>query len=395
MTPPPPPDYSKAAGAGLTRLTLIDQQTRMILRQIIRWPARAALTVAGVAASVALLVGTLFFTDSIDAMIETSFTIANRQGMSVTFTEPRSRAALHAIARQPGVLAAEPFRAVPARLTHGPAQERVAITGAPLDSGLSRLIDAEGRPVRPPPGGLVLTDGLAARLGVRAGEVIGVQATEGRRPSVELPVSAVATSYVGSAALMEIGDLNRLMGEGPLVSGAHLSVDRVSADALYARLKEAPVVAGVGLQSLAMERLQAMMDENLGRSLFVFVTFAGVIALGVVYNSVRISYAERQRELASLRVLGFSRADVSYILLGEVALLTLIALPLGAAAGTGLAWHMTRAMGSEMFTMPFVIAPSTYGTALAVVLAVTAGSSLLVRRQIDRLDMAQALKTGE
>ncbi|TRO96183.1 FtsX-like permease family protein [Glycocaulis profundi] len=395
MTPPPPPDYSKAAGASLTRLSALDQQTRMILRQIIRWPWRAGLTVAGVAASGALLVGTLFFTDAIDAMIDTSFSVANRQDMSVAFTEPRSRAAFHAIARQPGVMAAEPYRSVPVRLRQGPAEERAAIIGTPLDARLSRLVDARGRPVSPPPGGLVLTDDLAARLGVRAGDIIAVEAAEGRRPSMEMPVSAVATSYVGSGARMEIGDLNRVMGEGPLVSGAYLSVDPEAADALYERLKNAPAVAGVGLQTLAMERLQEMMDENLGTSLFVFVTFAGLIALGVVYNSVRISYAERQRELASLRVLGFSRMDVSYILLGEIALLTLLALPVGAAAGAGLAWYLAQAMSSEMFRMPFVIAPSTFGFAALVVLAITAGASLLVRRQIDRLDMAEALKTGE
>ena len=194
---------------------------------------------------------------------------------------------------------------------------------------------------------------------------------------------------------MEIGDLNRLMGEGPVVSGAFLSVDTDSVDALYTRLKEAPAIAGVSLQTMAMQRLDELMDESLGTSIFVFVIFAGLIALGVVYNAVRVSYAERQRELASLRVLGFSRGDVSYILLGEVAFLTLLALPVGAAAGTGLAWYMASAMSSDMFRLPFVIAPATYGFAAIVVLAITAASSLLVRRQIDRLDMAEALKTGE
>jgi putative ABC transport system permease protein len=395
MAPPPPPDYAKAAGAGVARLRVLDQPTRMILRQIIRWPWRAGLTVAGIGASGALLIGTLFFIDAMRVMVDTSFNVAHRYDVSVSFVEPRSRSAYFDIARQPGVLAAEPFRSVPVRLRHGGREARTAITGMPLDAQLSRMIDPHERPVSPPPGALLLSDDLADRLQLRAGDTLQAEVTSGHRPVVQLPVGAVMTSYVGSAALMQLDDLNRLMREGPMISGVYLSVDADAADALYARLKAAPAIAGVGLQALAAEHLRAMLDENLGTAVFVYVFFAGIIALGVVYNSVRISLAERQRELASLRVLGFSRAEVSYILLGEVAFLTLLALPLGAVAGTGLAWYLSTAMSSELFRMPFVIAPATYGFAAIVVLAITAFSGMLVRRQLDRLDLVAALKTGE
>ncbi|MCW5724472.1 MAG: FtsX-like permease family protein [Maricaulaceae bacterium] len=395
MTLPPPPDYSRAAGMGITRLRALDQQTRMILRQIIRWPARAGLTMAGIAASVALLIGTLFMMDSIKVLIGDFFGVANRHDVAVTFVEPRPRSAYHSIARLPGVMAAEPFRAAPARLRHGHLEERAAIIGVPADAELSRLIDAAGRAVTPPPGGLVLSDDLAAKLNIRAGDTIQIEITEGRRPALMVPVAAVAPTHVGSGAQMRIEDLNRLLREGPVVSGVNLRVDRDAVDALYARLTAAPGVAGVSLQALAADTLAGMMDENLGAALGIYSLFGALIALGVVYNSIRISYAERQRELASLRVLGFSRGAVSYILLGEVAFLTLLALPLGMAGGTGLAWYMAGAMSSDMFRLPFVIEPSTYGFACAVVLAVTVGSSLLVRRQLDRLDMVSALKTGE
>jgi putative ABC transport system permease protein len=395
MMPPPPPDYAKAAGIGITRLRLLDQPTRMILRQVIRWPWRAALTVAGIAASGALLIGTLFFIDATAVMVDTSFRVANRYDLSVRFVEPRPRSAYFGIARQPGVLAAEPFRAVPVRLRNGAHEERAAITGAPLDARLARMLDADSRPVTPPPGALLLTRDLADKLRLQPGDLLQIEVTEGRRPVVQRPIAAVVTSYVGSGVLMQLDDLNRLMGEGPLVSGVHLRVDADAAAALYTRLKAAPQVAGVVLQTLAAQRLTQMLDENLGTAVFVYVFFAGIIALGVVYNSVRISLAERQRELASLRVLGFSRAEVSYILLGEVAFLTLLALPLGAAAGTGLAWYLSTAMSSEMFRMPFVITPATYGFAAIVVLVITAISGLLVRRQLDRLDLVAALKTGE
>ena len=395
MTPAPPPDYSKAAGAWITRLKVLDQQSRMILRQIIRWPWRAALTVAGIAASGALLIGTMSMMDGIEVMIDSSFTVSNPHDVSVNFVEPRPRAALFSLARESGVLAAEPFRVVAVRLRNGPREERAVITGAPLDATLSRMVDDRNRTVSPPPGGLVLSGDLAAKLALQAGDTLEVQVTEGRRPRLALPVSAVTASYAGSGARMRIEDLNRALGEGPQVSGAWLTVDSDRTANLYARLKETPAVVGVGLQAEAVKRLAAMLDENLGRAILIYVFFAGLIAAGVVYNTVRISFAERRRELASLRVLGFSRAEVSYILLGEVAFLTLLALPLGAAAGALLARYLSHAMSSDLFRLPFAVSPATFGLAGAVVLAVTVVSSLMVRRQIDRLDLAEALKTGE
>ncbi|MDP2212864.1 FtsX-like permease family protein [Phenylobacterium sp.] len=395
MTPAPPPDYSRAAGAWITRMKVLDQQSRMILRQIIRWPWRAALTVAGIAASGALLIGTMSMMDGIKVMIDSSFTVSNPHDVSVSFVESRSRGALFSLAREDGVLTSEPFRIVPVRLRHGAREERVVITGAPLDGTLSRMVDSHNRPVWPHPGGLVLSGDLAAKLQVKAGDLVEAQVTEGRRPLLSLPVAAVTTSYVGSGARMELADLNRALGEGSQISGVWLTIDGDQAEALYTRLKETPMVAGVGLQAEAAKKLAAMLDENLGRSILIFIFFAGLIASGVVYNTVRISFAERQRELASLRVLGFSRADVSYILLGEVAFLTLLALPLGAAAGTGLAWYLAQAMSSDLFRLPFAIAPATFGVAGAVVLLVTIVASLMVRAQIDRLDMAEVLKTGE
>lgn len=395
MTPAPPPDYSRDAGAWITRMKVLDQQSRMILRQIIRWPWRAALTVAGIAASGALLIGTLSMMDGIEVMIDSSFNVSNPHDVSVSFVEPRPRAALFSLAREDGVLAAEPFRVVPVRLRHGPREERAVITGAPLDGTLSRMVDVRNRPVTPHPGGLILSSDLAAKLQLEAGDTVEAQVTEGRRPLLVLPVSAVTTSYVGSGARMRIEDLNSALAEGAQTSGAWLTVDSERTADLYDRLKETPSVVGVGLQADAVKRLADMLDENLGRSILTFFLFAGLIASGVVYNTVRISFAERQRELASLRVLGFSRADVSYILLGEVAFLTLLALPLGAAAGAGLAWYLARAMSSDLFRLPFAVAPATFGLAGAVVLVITVVASLMVRGQIDRLDLAEALKTGE
>jgi putative ABC transport system permease protein len=395
MTPPPPPDYSRALGAKVTRWRLFDQQTRMILRQIVRWPGRAVFTTLGIAVSGALLIGTMFFLDAMAAMMSAYFEIANRHDVQVSFVEPRSRSAYFELLRAPGVLDAEPYRSVAAKLRHLNYEERAAVTGLVLDARLSRMVDINETPIVPPPGGLVLSRDLADDLAIEAGDMLEVEVTEGRRPIFDVPVTAITTTYIGSGVHMRIEDLNRLLNEGPVISGAYLTVDRARETALYQELKASPVVAGVTLQGLAYRTFQVLMDRNIGVSVWMYTTFAALIAIGVVYNSVRISFAERARELASLRVLGFTRGEVSYILLGEIALLTLLSIPIGAGVGAALAWYLAQAVSSDLFRVPFVIEPSTFGYALAVVLGVTAVSGLVVRRELDRMDLVAVLKTRE
>nr|WP_275297580.1 ABC transporter permease [Maricaulis parjimensis] len=395
MRPSPPPDYSRALGAAIARWKRFDQQSRMILRHTLRWPARAAFTMAGVAISVGLLASSMYFLDATRAMIDAHFYLSNRQDVTVSLVEPRPRAALHAIARMPGVLTAEPVRYAPARLRHAGHEERMALTGAPAEARLSRMIDSDGNPVTAPPGSIVLSRDIAASLGVEPGDRIEVEITEGNRPVFELAIANVATTLIGSGAIMEIGDLNRLLGEDALISGAWLRVDPERTDALYTQLKAAPAIAEVSLQNEAREQFETLMDEGMGTSIYIYTIFAGMIAVGVVYNSVRISFSEREHELAVLRVLGFTRGEVAYVLLGEIALLTLIALPLGCLMGAGLAWYFAQAMSSDLFRLPFIINPATFGYSALVVLIVALSSGLMVRARLNRLDMVAALKTGD
>jgi putative ABC transport system permease protein len=194
---------------------------------------------------------------------------------------------------------------------------------------------------------------------------------------------------------MEIEDLNRLMSEGANISGAYLKIDSSATDLLYAAVKRTAAISGVSLQSEAEQNFEELMDRNIGVSIWIYTGFAGLIALGVVYNSVRISFSERERELASLRVLGFSQRHVSYILLGEIALLTLFALPIGAAAGVALAYFLSEAMASDLFRLPFVIHARTFGYTAFVIVLITAFSAFTVRGRVKRLDLVSALKMGD
>ena len=395
MRAPPPPDYSVALGAGVTRLKMLDQQTRMILRQLIRYPVRTGMTTIGMAAAGSLLVVALYFTDAMEEMISTYFDVSNRHDVGVVFTEARSMGAFHDLARRDGVVEAEPYRTVGARLFFEHRDVRMGLTGIIAEPRLSRLIDDERRTIHPPPGGLVLSRDLADRLGAEAGDVIRAEITEGERPVLELTIAATPTVLLGSGAHMRLSDLNAALGEDRVVSGAYLRVDADRREQLYRDLKAAPLVAGVQLHSLARANMQEILDQSMGVSVAIYTIFAGLIAVGVIYNAVRVSLAERARELASLRVLGFSRADVSYILLGETGFILLVAVPLGLLAGTGMAWSLAGAMSSDFFRLPYVIYPSTYAFAAVVLIVIGAASAFIVRRRIDSLDLVAVLKTRE
>jgi putative ABC transport system permease protein len=280
------------------------------------------------------------------------------------------------------------------RLRSANRQQRLAIMGLPSDGRLQRVLDTEGRQFELPAHGLVLTEKLADLLGVRIGDLLWVEVLEGRRPVRQLAVSGIVAGYVGTAAYMQMGSLNEFLQEGGSISGAFLAVDPAARETLYQSLKQTPQVAGVTIKQAAIEAFERTVAENILRMRAINAFFASIIAFGVVYNAARITLAERSRELATMRVLGFSRGDVSYILLGELAILVVAAVPFGLVFGTGLAYIMVSSMETESYTVPLVILPSTYAYAVSVTLVATAISGLLVRRSVDTLDLIGVLKNA-
>jgi len=333
--------------------------------------------------------------DAIEELTRQQFDVAQRYDLMVTFVQPTSAGALLEMRRLPGVLDAEPFRAVGVRMRSGPRSRNAAILGVPGGSRLNRLVDADRGPLTPPVAGLVLSDALAALLDVSRGSRITVELLEGDRAAHELVVADVVREYMGANAYMALPALHRLMQEGDTLSGAYLQVDRGQERALYGRLKATPRVAGVLRKRAAFESLQATLAAMMRKVQAIYVLFASVIAFGVVYNSVRISLSERSRELATLRVIGFTRGEVSYILLGDLALVTLAAVPLGLALGYAMAAAVVRASDSEMFRIPLVVGPNTYALSAITILVATILSALVVRRRLDRLDLVEVLKTRE
>lgn len=395
MLPPAPAAYRRTLvdRAGLGRCFSMPGQ--MIVRHLQRFPLRAVLTTLGVAMATMLLVSLFFFFDAIDRLVDDFYFRANRQDLVVGLVEPQGEAARYEASRWPGVRQAEPSLDVPARLSNGPHAQRLALTGVEPSGRFRALYDAAGSAFSMPAQGVVLSDKLASLLGVRRGDRIYAEVLMGARRTRWLTVSGIAAEHVGLSAYMDRGALAMLTGQSGAVTSVAALVDPQRQDELFRYLKGVPTVVSVATRTQAIAQLREVMAGGMVITVNFYIGLGVVIALGVIYNALRIALAERAHELASLRVLGFSKVEVNYVLLGEVAILVLCALPLGSLLGYGLAGVMARAMDTKLFRVPFVIEPATYGVAIGIVAAAAALCGAWVARHVNRLDLVAVLKTRE
>jgi len=256
-------------------------------------------------------------------------------------------------------------------------------------------VDRDGRPRTLPPEGLVVSTRLGDVLGIEPGQMVTVEVLTGTRPVRRVRVTAFVDDILGLSAYMHAEALHRLLRESDVVSGAALLVDPAAEAALAHRLKALPAVAGVAFKRAVLRSFRETLAANMNVMIVINVLFAGVIAFGVVYNAARVSLSERSRELASLRVLGFTRAEISLILLGELAVLTVLALPVGMVAGQGLAEAIVASVDSEVYRFPLVVTRQAVAWSWLTVMAAAVVSGLVVRRRLDRLDLVAVLKIRE
>jgi putative ABC transport system permease protein len=395
MRPEPPPSYRATAleGSGLHRL--LPASGRMIVRHLLRRHWNSAMSLFGIASAAGILLVGGYMLASITHLMRTQFEAVQREDVLIVFNEPVSASARLEVSRLPGVLYAEPFRSVPVRFRNEHRSKRVEIIGIEQGSRLRRLVDAHGRTVDLPPDGLVLSRKLAEILDVATGDTLRVEVLEGARPFRHIQVSRLVDELVGLGAYMDISALNRVMREGPSISGAYLAIDDQRAADLYTALKTLPAVGGVAFRQALLKSFQEILDRSIVTATLINIIFACIIAFGVVYNGARIALSERGNELASLRVLGFTRQEVSAILLGEQAVLTLAAIPLGFSFGIFLSWLLSLSLDTEFYRMPLLFTSSTFGLSLTVVLVAAAVSGGLVARRLNELDLIAVLKTRE
>jgi putative ABC transport system permease protein len=373
----------------------LSQPSRIIVRNISRKPVRAFLTMIGIAVACSTMISSGFFQDSVDSMVHIQFVLSQKEDMTVSFIETTSYKAIYELKGMQGVHDGEGFRVVPVKFKFGHRSYKTVLNGIEPDSHLTLLLDKKKKEIPLPPSGLLLTDKLAEILGVKVGDMLTVEVLEGSKTVRQVPVVALAKQYLGVMGYMNLNALNRLMNEGDAISGAYLVTDEKYRDKLFRSFVEMPRISEIVVRNNEIRNFYDIMAKAILFFTFIATIMACSIAFGVVYNSARISLSERSRELSSLRVLGYTRGEISYILLGELALLTFAAIPIGFIIGYCLCLYIAEAMASDLYRVSMVIELKTYTMAASVVLVSAVVSGLIVRYKLDHLDLVEVLKTKE
>jgi len=395
MRPEPPAEFKPSLFEKIGLGNVVGPVFRMALRNLERRPFQAAFTALGLALATGIPVVPGAMRDGIQYLLDFQWSQAQRQDVTLSLIEPGSASTLSDMRHLPGVMSVEAFRSVPARLRFGHRSRRLAVTGLVNDARLNRVLNQQSQPIALPPDGVLLSAKLAEILGAKPGDRLILEVQEGRRPVKEVTLQGVITDYAGVAAYMQIDSLRTLMQEGGTLSGGHLSVDHRYWNEFLAEVKKAPRIASLGVKNAVRESFRKTTAESIGLVQGLYFSFSVVVAFGVVYNSARIALSERSRDLATLRVIGFSHKEVAMVLIGELALLTLIALPIGLGFGSLLASAIVHAVSNETVRLPLVLTARSYATAVLIVVVSSSFSFAVVGSRIRNLDLLGVLKARD
>ena len=395
MRPEPPADFKPAVLERLGVQRWVPPVFRMALRNIERKPWQAFFTVIGLTFATAIPIVPGAVRDGVAYLMDFQWSQAQRQDVTARLIEPGSLHVLSAMEALPGVMSAEPFRTVGARLRYGHREHRVGVTGLPRNARLNRLLDQNGVPAVLPLSGLLLSEKLAEMLGVVPGNRIRIEIQEGSRPVLEAVVAGTITDFSGVGAYMEIDALRRLLREGSTISGAHLAIDRARWSDFLEAVKNTPRIGALSITAAARASFNETMGEMMGTIQGIYLSFAVIVAFGVVYNGARIALSERSRDLATLRVVGFTPREVTAVLIGELAVLTVIALPGGLFLGSQLTRLIVEISATETVRFPVVLTSRTYLTAVLIIVFSSSLSFAVVSRRLRELDLIGVLKARE
>lgn len=395
MRPPTPPDFSHSISFRTGPIARLDQPTRMVLRRLMRQPWRMFGAVIGIAAGMALSLSMLIIYEGFNEALDQTFNVVDRSDATVTFVQNAPMRTVYNLVGRPGVAYVEPVRFVPTVFRNGLHTYKGSITGLAPAPKLHRALNSDLEPIALPNSGVVLSTPLAEILNVSVGDTLTLEIREGHRPHVTAQVAGIAESLLGAPAYMDLNALGHHIGDPNRISAAYISIHDGWQSDVYGDLKDMPAVAGVSLRSEAEDAFQDVMDQGAGSARFIMGVMAFAITFGIVYNVARVAQDESARDLASLRVMGFRHSEAAFVLLGELAVVTLVALPLGVLMGTELSHLIAKGFSTDLYQIPVIIAPNAYGSAISVVIFAAAFSGWLVQRRIQNSDITLALKTRE
>ncbi|MFO0615414.1 MAG: FtsX-like permease family protein [Polyangiaceae bacterium] len=395
MQPEAPPTYRASLLERIGVGRLFGTGGRMILREMTRRPLRLALSSIGISFGIAIVVVAGYMPGAIDVLVDTEFEAAQREDVMVTFSAPRSASAIGELAALPGVMSAEALRVVPVRVRFGSRSRETVLTAHPADASLRRVIEQPLRAVTLPEHGLVVSDALARALGAGVGDELTLEPLEGDRVPRRATIVGTTTEMLGLGVHASMHEVEAMFDQEPLVTSALLRVDPARAAELDARLAALPRVAGVNRPREVARRFQDRSTESMRTTSVILTLFGVTIAIGVVYNNARAALSMRSRDLATLRVLGFTRREITLISFGEIFAQVALAVLPGILIGRAFVVLTMSTVDQELIRFPTVITSGAYAFAVAVTLGAALVSALLMKRRLDELDLVGVLKARD
>jgi putative ABC transport system permease protein len=395
MRPEPPLRYGNSLLDALWKAWNLSTIPKMVLRHTWRNPKRAMMSLLGLSLAVSVLILGSFMQDAIYSLFDTMFTASKKYDLHVSFVEPQHSDTLHELHSLNGVLSVNLIRTLPIRAKSQQRERLLSIVGLDQKHDLSPLVDLQNRIIDLPTDGLLMSRKLAEVLHVSLGDRLMLEILEGKRAKLEIPVLAFIDDAAGETVYMNRRRLSELIQETPLATAAYLRIDDNLKSHVVSELERRPHVSHVVATADLKRSFLNTIAENVRRMRSINLFFSIIIAIGVIYSTARISIAERSRELATLRVLGFSRFEVTSIIVLELAILTMLAIPLGWLIGYGLSYMTVNAFDRELFRVPFVISVSTYAFAAIVVIGAMLGASWLIYRLIGKMNFVDVLKARD
>lgn len=397
MRPAPPERGGRVLVERVTVLwNRLSFRHKLVIRAIFRNPFRSGVSVVTAMLAMALLVSSFAMADGMNFLVDYQFGMISHEDLSVALREPVGDAGSREVLHLPTVTTVESQLTIVSDLSAGHRRQRIGVVGLPRNNRLFTPLDLDNHPIVIPESGLVLTDKAADLLGVGIGDTLALRPLIGRRERVEAPVVAVVGSYLGVTAYANIEYLSRLIGEDLVANSILATSSQIGAwDGLYTEVKERPDVVGVSNRQRAIKQMRETFIQNIKVSITILILFAGLIAFGSVLNTALVSLSEREREVGTFRVLGYSSREIASILRGEQVLLSTLGIVIGAFAGIGLTHLIAIAYDTDFMRMPVVIYRSRVAIAAVLMVFFISLAQGLVYGYIRKLPWLDALKVKE
>jgi putative ABC transport system permease protein len=395
MRPEPPASFRPSFIEHPALVRLFSHSFRIAVRNLERRPVQALFTIAGLSLATALLILPNTLKAGIANILDYQWDLVQRQDLNLGFSEPAAARTLHELERLPGVMHVEPSRSAAVRIHFQGRDRQIGLRSLDPGSAHSRAVDRTGMEITPGEDGLIVSAKLAQVLGARVGDELVLEALMGKRTVRPVRLAGLAEDFTGIAAYMDRAALNRFLGEGDIITGASFTIDAAHRAEFLRAVKEVPRISWIAIKETMRSSFRQTTAQMMGMLTTLYLSMAVIVAFGVIYNNARISLAERARELATLRVVGMTQREVGAVIVTELTILAVLAVPMGLLLGTGFATAIISSVNTETVRLPLVFTPYTYTFALIIVAIASTLSAMVVLRKLKHLDLIGALKAPE